>query len=317
MATTAWAVRTEALTKVFRLGVRGRPMTAVHRVNLAIEPGEIFGFLGANGAGKTTIFKILTGLVAPTSGQVWIMGRVLGGRQSVSPIGFLPETGCYHEFLTAEEFLRFTGQLCGMSRSCCATRIDELLQLVGLTAVRQEALRTFSKGMLQRIGIAQALINDPPMVMLDEPMSGLDPMGRKQMRELILGLKAAGKTVLFSSHIVPDVELLCDRVTMLVKGSVVATGRVRDLLRPRTNESVDLVIEGLEHEGLFHLQPLVSRLVHRDEQVVATVQGASQVEMALDVIRSAKARLVSLTPQQRSLEELFAPSRQESSEVNS
>ena len=314
---TTLAVRTEALTKVFKLGLRGRPMTAVSRVDLAIEPGEIFGFLGANGAGKTTIFKILTGLVAPTSGQVWIMGLALGARQSVAPIGFLPETGCYHDFLTAEEFLRFTGQLCGMSRLRCAERIDELLKLVGLTAVRQVALRTFSKGMLQRIGIAQALINDPPLVILDEPMSGLDPMGRKQMRELILGLKAAGKTVLFSSHIVPDIELLCDRVTMLVKGSVVATGRVRDLLRPRTNESVDLVIEGLEQEGLFHLQPLASRLVHRDEHVVATVQGDSQVAMALDVIRSAKARLVSLTPQQRSLEELFVSSRQESPEVHS
>jgi ABC-2 type transport system ATP-binding protein len=314
---TVWAVKTEALTKVFRLGLRGRPITAVHRVNLAIEPGEIFGFLGANGAGKTTIFKILTGLVAPTSGQVWIMDRLLAARASTSPIGFLPESGCYHEFLTAEEFLRFTGQLCGMSRSRYAPRIDELLELVGLTSVRQVALRTFSKGMLQRIGIAQALINDPPLVILDEPMSGLDPMGRKQMRELILGLKAAGKTVLFSSHIVPDIELLCDRVTMLVKGSVVATGRVSDLVRPCANESVELVIEGLEQEGLFHLQPLVSRLVHRGDQVMATVQGASQVEMALDVIRSAKARLVSLTPQQRSLEELFVPSRQESTEVHS
>lgn len=314
---TTLAVRTEALTKVFRVGMRGRPMTAIHRVDLAIEPGEIYGFLGANGAGKTTIFKILTGLVAPTSGEVWIMGRALSARASTSPIGFLPESGCYHDFLTAEEFLRFTGQLCGMSRSRCAARIDELLQLVDLTAVRQVALRTFSKGMLQRIGIAQTLINDPPLLILDEPMSGLDPMGRKQMRELILGFKAAGKTVLFSSHVVPDVELLCDRVTMLVKGSVVATGRVRDLLRPRSHESVELVIEGLAQEGLFHLQPLVSRLLHRDDHVVVTVQGASQVEMALDVIRSAKARLVSLTPPQRSLEELFVSSRQESTEVQS
>lgn len=244
------------------------------------------------------------------------MGRVHGACASTSPIGFLPESGCYHEFLTAEEFLRFTGQLCGMSRSRCAARIDELLELVGLTGVRQVRLRAFSKGMLQRIGIAQALINDPPLVILDEPMSGLDPIGRKQMRELILGLKAAGKTVLFSSHVVPDVELLCDRVTMLVKGSVVATGRVCDLLNPRAPESFELVIEGLNEEGLFHLQPLARRIVHRGQQVMATVQGASQVEMVLDVIRSAKARLVSLTPQQRSLEELFVPLGHESVEVN-
>jgi ABC-2 type transport system ATP-binding protein len=313
---TVLAVRTEALTKVFRLGLRGRPITAVHGVDLAIEPGEIFGFLGANGAGKTTIFKMLTGLVLPTSGEVWIMGQALGARASSSPIGFLPESGCYHEFLTAEEFLRFTGQLCGMSRSRCAARIDELLELVGLTGVRHVRLRTFSKGMLQRIGIAQALINDPPMVILDEPMSGLDPIGRKQMRELILELKASGKTVLFSSHIVTDVELLCDRVTMLVKGSMVATGRVCELLHPRGHESFEVVIEGLNEEGLFHLQPLVSRFVHRGHQVMATVQGTSQVEMVLDVIRSAKARLVSLMPQQRSLEELFVPVGQESVEVN-
>lgn len=317
MATITWAVRTEALTKVFRLGLRGRPVTAVHRVDLTIEPGEIFGFLGANGAGKTTVFKILTGLVAPTSGQVWIMGKASRARASLPPVGFLPENGYYHDFLTAEEFLRFTGQLCGMSRVHCAARIDELLELVGLTAVRQMTLRSFSKGMLQRIGIAQALINDPPLVILDEPMSGLDPMGRKQMRELILGLKAAGRTVLFSSHIVPDVELLCDRVTILVKGSVVATGCVRDLVRPRAHESVELVIEGLEQEGLFHLQPLVSRLVHRGHQVTATIQGSLQAEMALDIIRAAKARLVSLTPQHQSLEELFAPSSQESTKGHS
>lgn len=316
MTSTSLAIQTEGLTKVFRLGLRGRPMTAVHRVDLAIAPGEIFGFLGANGAGKTTIFKILAGLVAPTSGQVWMMGRPLGAGGAPAPVGFLPETGCYHEFLTAEEFLYFMGQLCGMSRARCLERIDELLELVGLTAVRHVALRKFSKGMLQRIGIAQALINDPPLVILDEPMSGLDPIGRRQMREVIMGLKAAGKTVLFSSHIVPDVEWLCDRVTMLVKGSVVATGRVRDLLRPHITESVELIVEGLAEEGLFHLQPLARQLVRRDGQVVATVQGASQIEMALDVIRAAKARLVSLMPQQRSLEELFVPAPSQAAEAS-
>lgn len=306
MLISALAVRTEALTKVFRTGLRGRRTTAVCHVDLAIEGGEIFGFLGANGAGKTTIFKILTGLIAPTSGQVWIMGRPLGDRD-IAPIGFLPETDCYHEFLTAEEFLRFTGRLCGLSHARCTARIEELLHLVGLTDVRQMALRKFSKGMRQRIGIAQALIDDPPLVILDEPMSGLDPMGRKQMRELIASLRTAGKTVLFSSHIVSDVELLCDRVMMLVKGAVVATGRVRDLLQPSPSETVELVIEGLGDDGLFHLQPVASRLSHRQEHVVVTIQGASRIEMALEVIRTAKARLVSLTPQHRSLEELFLP----------
>lgn len=315
MATRSFAVRTAALTKVFRLGLRGRPMTAVYRVDLDIEQGEIFGFLGANGAGKTTLFKLLTGLVTPTSGAIWLMGQPFGAQASRAPVGFLPETSCYHDFLTAEEFLLFAGRLCGMSRASCGARISALLDLVGLGAVRRVALRKFSKGMLQRIGIAQALINDPPLVILDEPMSGLDPMGRKQMRELILGLKHSGKTVLFSSHIVPDVEFLCDRVTVLVKGAVVATGRVRDLVRPAAKEAIELVIEGMDEEGLSHVQPLVSSLHHRQEQVVVTVEGAAQVDRVLDVIRAAKARLVSLTPHQQSLEELLVSRTQDSAEV--
>jgi ABC-2 type transport system ATP-binding protein len=317
MSTQPSAVRTAALTKVFRVGLRGRPMTAVHGVDLDIEQGEIFGFLGANGAGKTTLFKLLTGLVAPTSGAIWLMGQPFGTQASRPPIGFLPETSCYHDFLTAEEFLRFAGRLCGMSRSSCDARIGEFLDLVGLGTVRDVSLRKFSKGMLQRIGIAQALINDPPLVILDEPMSGLDPMGRKQMRELILGLKRSGKTVLFSSHLVPDVEFLCDRVTVLVKGAVVATGRVRDLTRPALKESIELVIEGMDTEGIFHLQPLVSRLHHRQEQVVVTVEGAAQVERALDVIRAAKARLVSLTSHHQSLEEILVRRTQDAAQVAS
>jgi ABC-2 type transport system ATP-binding protein len=317
MATRLLALKTAALTKVFRLGLRGRPMTAVNRVDLEIEQGDIVGFLGANGAGKTTLFKLLTGLVTPTSGEIWFMGQSSGAKAARAPIGFLPESSCYHDFLTAEEFLLFTGRLCGMSRASCNERIDRLLDLVRLSAVRRVALRKFSKGMLQRIGIAQALINDPSLVILDEPMSGLDPMGRTQMRALILGLKQAGKTVLFSSHIVPDVECLCDRVTILVKGSVVATGLVRDLVRPTATDAIELVIEGMEEEGLFHLQPLVSHLHHRHEQVVVTVEGAAHVDLVLEVIRAAKARVVSLTPQQRSLEELLVSRTEDSAEVGS
>lgn len=306
MAPPPLAVRTASLTKVFRVGLRGRPMTAVHCVNLEIEQGEIFGFLGANGAGKTTLFKLLTGLVTPTSGTMWLLGHRDGVSARRVPVGFLPEASCYHDFLTADEFLRFAGGLCSLSRAVCDARIDELLTLVGLQTARCVRLRHFSKGMLQRIGIAQALIDDPPIVILDEPMSGLDPMGRIQMRDLILGLKQAGKTVLFSSHIVPDVEYLCDRVAVLVKGAVVATGRVEDLVRPPAGKArIDLVIEGLTEEGLFHLQPLVSRLEQRQGRVVVELERASQIDPALDVIRAAKAHLVSLTPQHRSLEDLL------------
>jgi len=200
-------VKTEKLRKVFRVGFWGCRMTALEGLDLEVQRGETFGFLGPNGAGKTTTLKILMGLIHPSNGTGWILDRPIGDVGVKHQIGFLPESPYFYDYLTGEEFLRFYGQLFGLHGTALTDRIKYLLELVALPHVRTLQLRKFSKGMLQRIGIAQALINDPHLVVLDEPMSGLDPVGRKEVRDLILRLKEEGKTIFFSSHILHDTEL--------------------------------------------------------------------------------------------------------------
>jgi len=191
-------VQISNLRKVFRVGFWGRQVTAVEGLSLDVRRGEVFGFLGPNGAGKTTTIKILMGLIYPTSGQATLFGRAVGDPVAKAKLGFLPETPYFYDYLTSREFLGFYGHLFGLRGMRLNRRIDELLELVGMSHARDLQLRKFSKGMLQRVGIAQALINDPELVVLDEPMSGLDPVGRKEIRDLILRLKESGKTVMFS-----------------------------------------------------------------------------------------------------------------------
>ena len=298
-------LKTTALRKTFKVGFWGRQVTALEGLDLEVRRGEVFGFLGPNGAGKTTTLKILMGLIYPTSGRAWILDREIGEVNVKHHVGFLPEAPYFYDYLTAEEFLRFYGQLFGMRGAALTDRITELLEMVGMSHARHLQLRKFSKGMLQRVGIAQALINDPHLVILDEPMSGLDPIGRKEIRDLILGLKQAGKTIFFSSHILHDAELLCDRVGILVKGRLVATGRVRDLVGSASTQSIDLVVEGISSEGLAHVRPLVEKVVMQGERVFLILRGQEQVDRVLEIIRAAKATLISLTPQKSSLEDLF------------
>ena len=298
-------LKTTALRKTFKVGFWGRQVTALEGLDLEVRRGEVFGFLGPNGAGKTTTLKILMGLIYPTSGQAWILDREIGEVNVKHHVGFLPEAPYFYDYLTAEEFLRFYGQLFGMRGAALTDRITQLLEMVGMSHARHLQLRKFSKGMLQRVGIAQALINDPHLVILDEPMSGLDPIGRKEIRDLILGLKQAGKTIFFSSHILHDAELLCDRVGILVKGRLVATGRVRDLVGSASTQSIDLVVEGISSEGLAHVRPLVEKVVMQGERVFLILRGQEQVDRVLEIIRAAKATLISLTPQKSSLEDLF------------
>jgi ABC-2 type transport system ATP-binding protein len=298
-------LKTTALRKTFKVGFWGRQVTALEGLDLEVRRGEVFGFLGPNGAGKTTTLKILMGLIYPTSGQAWILDREIGEVNVKHHVGFLPEAPYFYDYLTGEEFLRFYGQLFGMRGAALTDRITELLEMVGMSHARHLQLRKFSKGMLQRVGIAQALINDPHLVILDEPMSGLDPIGRKEIRDLILGLKQAGKTIFFSSHILHDAELLCDRVGILVKGRLVATGRVRDLVGSASTQSIDLVVEGISSEGLAHVRPLVEKVVMQGERVFLILRGQEQVDRVLEIIRAAKATLISLTPQKSSLEDLF------------
>jgi ABC-2 type transport system ATP-binding protein len=298
-------VQTNQLSKVFRVGFWGKQVTAVESLNLEVMSGEVFGFLGPNGAGKTTTLKMLMGLIYPTSGLAKLFGRELGDPQAKARLGFLPESPYFYDYLTSREFLAFYGHLFGLSGGMLVKRIDELLELVGMTHAKDLQLRKFSKGMLQRVGIAQALINDPELVVLDEPMSGLDPIGRKEVRDLILRLKESGKTVLFSSHILHDAEVLCDRVAMILKGRLVACGKVTDLLDQGASHQVELIVDRLNPEGLDHLRPLTDRVVTQGNRMLLVLKSQQQVESALEIIRTAKASLISLTPQKGSLEDLF------------
>lgn len=298
-------LKTAGLTKTFKVGFWGRSVTALEGLDLEVRRGEVFGFLGPNGAGKTTTIKMLMGLIYPTSGQAWLFGRPIGDQESKARLGFLPESPYFYDYLTGLEFLQFYGHLFGLRGVALGKRIDELLELVGMSHARHLQLRKFSKGMLQRVGIAQALINDPELVVLDEPMSGLDPIGRKEIRDLILRLKESGKTIFFSSHILHDAELLCDRVAIILKGKLVACGSVSELIDEGATHSVEVVIDGLGPDGLARLRQLADRVIVQGTQVLAVLPSRQQVGQVLEIIRGAKATLVSLTPQKGSLEDLF------------
>jgi len=305
MSNTDCVVQIEQLRKVFRVGFWGRRVTAVDHLSLEVQRGEVFGFLGPNGAGKTTTIKMLMALIYPTGGTATLFGRPVGDPIAKAKVGFLPESPYFYDHLTSREFLRFYGHLFGLLGSTLDKRIDELLELVGMTHARDLQLRKFSKGMLQRVGIAQALINEPELVILDEPMSGLDPIGRKEVRDLILRLKESGKTVMFSSHILHDAELLCDRVAMIMKGKLVTCGHVSELIAGDTTHEVEMVIDRLFPEALERIKPLASKVVFQGERVMVMLSSQRSVDQALEEIRSAKAKLVALTPHKASLEDLF------------
>jgi len=298
-------LRIEGLTKEFRLGLGRQRVVALDRLDLEVEPGEIFGFLGHNGAGKTTTIKLLLGLLAPTAGRAWILDRPIQDVAVKQHVGFLPESPYFYEYLTAAEFLTFYGQLFGLSRQALAKKIDDLLTMVSLADARHLPLRKFSKGMLQRIGLAQALINDPQVVILDEPMSGLDPIGRRDVRDIILRLKDEGKTIFFSTHILPDVEMICDRVGILVKGQLRAVGAVHELVGAATVTSVEILVERLAEAGAREVEQLGGTVVRRGNQVLIKLDDEHKTDQVVDLIRRHAGRLVSLVPHKRSLEDLF------------
>ena len=289
------AIDTHLLRKVFG------DYAAVKGLTLQVKQGEVFGFLGPNGAGKTTSMKMLLGLIAPTSGEAALLGKPIGDREVMSRVGFLPEHFRFLEWLSADEFLLLHGQLLGMKKEDLQGRRAELLERVGLTPFRNKHLRTFSKGMLQRVGIAQAILHDPKVVFLDEPMSGLDPMGRREVRDLIAQLKHEGKTVFFSTHILSDAETLCDRVGIIHQGELRGVGIVADLTSS-VHGKVEVVWQGTSVPS--SLRALGAECHVTGDTVRAVLSEANQ-DTALEALRRERLRLISVTPVRNSLEDYF------------
>ena len=245
-------IEVKDLNKTFRIGFFRKKVEAVRGVTFHVEEGEVFGLLGPNGAGKTTTLKVMMGLIRPCAGSVEILGVDARRPAARREVGFLPENPYFHEYLNPRELLEFYGRLVGMSRSQIARRRDELIEKVGLKDAAKRPLRKFSKGMLQRVGLAQAMIAEPKILVLDEPMSGLDPIGRKFVTDLLLELNEKGTTILFSSHILSDVERLCRRVVILNKGRKVAEGTIEDLI---DEEEGDTTFESLFVRKALELEP--------------------------------------------------------------
>jgi ABC-2 type transport system ATP-binding protein len=297
-------VRVSEVAKDFRPGLGLRRKRVLHGISFSVREGEIFGFVGPNGAGKTTTLKILMGLIRPTSGRATILGHDVRETAFRRHVGFLPENPYFYEYLTGREILAFYARLSGLPRSLRDTRVEALLEGVGLSHAADARLRTYSKGMLQRVGIAQAIVHDPRVVFLDEPMSGLDPIGRKEIRDLILRLRAEGKTVFMNTHILSDVELVCDRVAIIARGRIVHEGAIDAFLGTGERET-DIVLAklppeaaiGLEERWGAQLRPVGDRVEVRVRE--------KDVDSVLQAALVSGASVVSITPHRVSLESVF------------
>ena len=296
------AIEIEQLTKDYLIGFwRKRPRRALDGLTLTIQEGEVFGFLGPNGAGKTTTLKLLTGLIFPTSGTARILGHSIEDVRMHRQIGYLPEQPYFYDYLTARELLDYFARFFGYGAEDRRRRVEHFLQLVGLAEVGNLQLRRFSKGMLQRVGLAQAVLHDPQVVFLDEPMSGLDPLGRREVRDIILELRRQGRTVFFSTHILPDAEMLCDRVAVLVNGRLQGMGSPEEI--------VSIQVQGVEI--LFEL-PAEASVPPALASHATRTGGRYRIEVpeqefypVLERLRACRARILSVTQLKPTLEDFF------------
>jgi ABC-2 type transport system ATP-binding protein len=281
------AVAVRGLTKVFHVPFHRQTIIAVKDLNLQIEPGEVYGLLGPNGSGKSTTLKIILGLVSATRGHTEIFGRDSRLVESRQAVGFLPENPYFQKFLTGEETLRFFGSLCGLKGTLLKTRVDELLDLVGLTKARKRRLGTYSKGMLQRIGLAQALIHDPRLVVLDEATAGVDPAGSRDIRDLIFDLKRRGITVLLSSHLLAQAQEICDRVGILANGVLVREGHLEELIA--IENQTELVVADASDELIREVESVINR---SDAKLIERRKSTTTLErLFLDATRDDQARM--------------------------
>jgi len=300
------AIEINNLTKDYEVGFwRKRKVRALDGLSLTVEQNQIFGFLGANGAGKTTTLKLLMRLIFPTAGSARILGRDIGDIPMHARIGYLPENPYFYDYLTAREFLNYCGELFGLEAVVRKSRTEELLTRVNLEKKSWDRqLRKFSKGMLQRVGLAQALVNDPEIVFLDEPMSGLDPVGRREVRDLIAALRTQGKTVFMCSHILSDIEVLCDSVAILKQGRLAHAGSL-DELRAHESSLIEIIATGADEALLKQHLETGATVTTTASGLRIEVSDEKQVDAAIAALRKANGKLVSVQPVRQSLEELF------------
>jgi ABC-2 type transport system ATP-binding protein len=315
-------IHVDGLKKVFRLGLSRRRVEAVKGVSFEVRRGDIFGFLGPNGAGKTTTIKMLTGLIAPSSGHATIFGHAIPSPRAMERVGFMPENPYVYPYLTPTEFVEMCARLSGLAGKAVRDRTRRVLDQVGILYAADRPVRRLSKGMLQRTGLAAALVADPELLILDEPMSGLDPVGRKEVRDLILEERKNGRTIFFSTHILSDVETLCDYVTILRQGSVVVSGKLSELLKQEVKR-IDVVLGGAsaEFERACEDQGLRTRRV--TDRLVVELQGQGKVRELVERAIAAGAEILELTPRHETLEDLFvreaiedAPGRERRAEAD-
>lgn len=296
------AIEILGLEKTYKVGFwRKRPKRALYPLQLTVEEGEIFGFLGPNGAGKTTTLKLLMGLVFPTAGSARILGREWTDPEVKAQLGFLPEQPYFYDYLTAHELLDYYGQLSDVPAKNRKSRVEEVLHQVGLRDIQGLQLRKFSKGMLQRVGIAQAILHNPKLVFFDEPMSGLDPMGRREVRDLMEELKHRGKTVFFSTHILSDAEALCDRVAIIHRGELRGVGAVEDLTSTIQGK-VEIIWQGTQVPASIKA---MGAECHVTGDRVRVIVEEPQQDMVIDILRRERLRLVAVIPVRTSLEAYF------------
>ena len=298
------AIQVKDLRKTFRTPFARRKVEALRGVSFSVERGHLFGFVGPNGAGKTTTIRTLMGLIRPTSGTATILGHAIPSRAARFRVGFLPESPYFYDYLTVGELLDLAGRLFGVPAALRKQRADELIERVGLTRARSQSLKKFSKGMLQRAGLAQALMNDPELVVLDEPMSGLDPIGRKEVRELMLALRDAGKTVFFSTHILSDVEAITDRVAIVARGTLVASGTPQELVT-RTLLGVDVIVRISDSVAIDALTAGASRVRRTGDELSLTLSATDDVDAWISRAHAAGAKILSVSPRHETLEDLF------------
>lgn len=294
----------DKLKKTFRKPFTGRKVEAVKDISFEVYEGEIFGFLGPNGAGKTTTIKMLTGLIAPTSGSAMILGEPAPSPEAMKGVGFLPENPYVYPYLTPREFVTLCGRLSGVSGAHIFGRVEAVIQKVGMSTAIDRPVRNLSKGMLQRVGLAAALVHEPKLLILDEPMSGLDPVGRKDVRDLILEEKKAGRTVFFSSHILTDVEMICDRVTILRTGRVVVAGAMKELLAAGSRHS-EITLEDVSPELRASFSAAGYAMREAGTRLVVDVVSDEGVRSVLEQALASAAVVESVTPKRETLEQIF------------